>query len=407
MIRLRFGSRSASGSVVALAVIPMYLVAGSGCSQAPAEEPVAAAVAGDALPGLTPAEQARFDTGLALFGRVYAPEEGLGPLFNENQCSACHTFPASGGTGEQFAFRSARFEPPDRCDLLPAEGGENVQTRATPALQARGIRRRPTPMNANASGRVTVPFLFGLGLVEAVPEETLLALADPEDRDRDGISGRPGRDATGRLARFGRKAEHATIRSFVEGALLLEMGLTSPRRPEESLLDGQPFGPDVDPAADPEVDSATVGLLTDFVRFLAPLPRLVPEDATTRDLIARGERLFAQLGCTGCHVPALRTGRSDVAALDRKSVRLYSDFLLHDLGPELAGACGIGAMPTEYRTEPLSGLGRRRVYLHDGRTRDLFAAIRLHGGEASRARAAFDALDRIAQEAVIRFLRSL
>jgi CxxC motif-containing protein (DUF1111 family) len=390
---------------VAASVLLSIVAAGPGCSAVPASD--AAVEIGDPLPGLDAAQRSRFEAGRALFGRVFRPEDGLGPLFNENQCSACHTDPASGGTGEQAASRATRFEPPDRCDLLPLEGGENVQANATPALRAHAITRRPMPAAATETDRFIVPFLFGLGLAEAIPEEAILALADPDDRDGDGISGRAGRDASGRFARFGRKAEHATIRSFVEGALLLEMGLTSPARPVESLLNGEPFPPGVDPAADPEVDSATVAALTDFVRFLAPPPRRIPDDAETQTLIRGGERLFETIGCAACHVPAMRTARSDVPALDRRTVRLYSDLLLHDMGQERAGACGIGASPTEYRTEPLAGLGHRRVFLHDGRTRDLFEALRLHGGESAAARDAFERLDRVTQETLIRFLRSL
>jgi CxxC motif-containing protein (DUF1111 family) len=362
---------------------------------------------GDPLPDLTSEERVRFDAGLALFGRVFTPADGLGPLFNENQCSACHTFPASGGTGEQFATRMTRFTPPDRCDLLPLEGGENVQTNATPLLRAHGVTRRPPPKNATETDRMTVPFLFGLGLIEAIPESTLMGRADPDDRNGDGISGRAGRDVEGRFARFGRKAEHASIRSFSEGALLLEMGLTSPGRPEESLIDGQPFAAQVDPAPDPEVDSVVVNRLVDFVRFLAPSVQRAAVDAREAELLRRGERLFGEIGCAACHVPELRTGRSDVRALDRKPIRLFSDLLLHDLGPERAGGCGIGAMPGEYRTEPLMGLRHRRVFMHDGRIRDLFGAIRAHGGEATGARSAFEGLDRVTQESVIQFLRSL
>ena len=396
--------RCSSIAVVPRALLPLIVVCGSACSAA---QPPAPVEIGEPVAGLTAAERARFDAGLALFGRVFTPEDGLGPLFNENQCSACHTFPASGGTGEQFAVRMTRFDPPDRCDMLPLEGGENVQSNATPLLRARGVTRRPPPKNATETDRMTVPFLFGLGLIELIPESTLLGRADPDDRDRDGISGRAGRDAAGAFARFGRKAEHATIRSFTEGALLLEMGLTSPGRPEEALLDGQPFNAEVDPVQDPEVDSVVVNRLVDFIRFLAPPVQRPARNATEAALLRRGERLFDEIGCTACHVPELRTGASDVRALDRKPIRLYSDLLLHDMGAEREGACGIGASPGEYRTEPLMGLRFRRIYLHDGRTRDLFGVIRQHGGEGSAARAGFENLDRVAQEAVIQFLRSL
>ncbi|MGH7503681.1 MAG: di-heme oxidoredictase family protein [Longimicrobiales bacterium] len=362
---------------------------------------------GDPLPGLSADERARFDAGLALFDRIYTAEEGLGPFFNENQCSACHTDPVSGGSGEQSAIRATRFIAPDRCELLAADEGENLQTNATDALRAHGITARPSPHGATERALTFVPFLFGLGLAEAVPDETLLALADPGDENDDGISGRVGFDRAGRVARFGRKAEHATIADFTAGALLLEMGLTSPVHPVEPGVSGAPLPADADPASDPEVDAETLARLADFVRFLAPLPRRLPEDAALRPNMERGEALFASVGCTGCHVPALETGPNEVAALDRKPATLYSDFLLHDMGPGLAGACGVAASPTEYRTEPLTGVGYRRRLLHDGRTRRLIDAIRAHGGEAMRAKAAFDALGRVEQERILEFLRTL
>ncbi len=401
----RPGRRTHDPRSLALALVLACL---AGCEPGPApaaqsSPPVPAP--GAPLPGLTAAELARFEEGLALFDKVFTPEEGLGPFFNENQCSACHTDPASGGNGEQFALRMTRFEAPDRCDLLPAAGGENVQTNATPALAATGVARRPEPAAATERGLFFVPFLFGLGLVEAIPARAIELRADPDDRDGDGVSGRVGRDAAGGLARFGRKAEHPTIDSFVAGALLLEMGITSPVHPTETLLDGRPWSAEIDPVADPEMNAAGLARLGDFVRFLAPLAqRVLPE---TRADVERGEQLFERVGCPACHTPEFVTGPSPVAALDRKPVRLYSDLLLHDMGPELAGACGIAASPAEYRTEPLMGVGYRRQYLHDGRALDLIEAILMHGGEAVRARDAFAALDRVSQERLVQFLRSL
>jgi CxxC motif-containing protein (DUF1111 family) len=245
-----------------------------------------------------------------------------------------------------------------------------------------------------------VPFLFGLGLVEAVPDEVLIANAE-----RSG--GRPGRDRDGRLARFGRKAEHATLESFIAGALRHEMGLTTPVHPSELPLDGRPLPPELDPAPDPEIDAATLARFVDFVRFLAPLPRLVPTDPTDRDWVDRGERIFHGIGCAECHVPHLETGRNRSAALDRKRVYLYSDLLLHDMGPERAGACGIAASPSELRTEPLMGLGHRRMLLHDMSATSIPEAIEAHGGRAANARAGFRALGDLEREFLIRFLRTL
>ncbi len=255
--------------------------------------------------------------------------------------------------------------------------------------------------------RFNIPFIFGLGLIEAIPEARILARADPDDRDGDGISGRAGYDARGRLARFGRKAERATLRDFVELAAHLEMGLTTAAHPHEGTIAGAPFPPGADPAAEPELDDAAVALLTDFVRYLGPPPRRPGATADDRRMIERGEELFHAIGCTACHVPSMTTGRHPVAALDRKRIYLYSDLLLHDMGPELANICAPGAGPTELRTEPLMGLGRRGVYLHDSRTNDLHEAILLHGGEAAPARARFRALGELQQHYLVRFLQSL
>lgn len=361
---------------------------------------------GEPLPGLNHEQLARFRGGHALFDRVFTPGEGLGPMFNENQCSACHTDPASGGGGGEPVSRATRFVPPDSCDRLSSVGGENVRTQATPLMRAHGIEREEFPSEATERGRFTPPFLFGLGLVEAIPERTILARADPEDADGDGISGRAGRTADGRLGRLGRKAETATLLDFTDTALRQELGLTTPITPVESGLSGGSLPAGTDPVPEPEVDATAVALLVDFVRFLAPLGR-VDRGAAHRDSVRRGERLFESLGCVGCHVPTMTTGPSPIRALDRKRIHLYSDLLLHDMGSGLADVCGIGATPAEVRTEMLMGLRYREAYHHDGRSTELPAAILRHGGEAQAARDAFAALGPVSRLYLLTFLRSL
>jgi len=358
---------------------------------------------GSPLPGLTRAELGRFRLGEALFNRVYTPADGLGPLFNENQCSACHTSPVSGGTGEQLVVKMTRLAPAERCDVLSAEGGENVRSQATPLLAARGIRRQPPAPHATARMRLDTPFLFGVGAVDAIPERELTRLAEEEPYE---ARGHPGRTAAGRPGRFGRKADVATLRDFVESALRFEMGLTTPARPVEAPA-GFAFPPGTNPHPGPDVDARTVALLTDYVRFLAPLPRALPADPAGRARAEAGEIVFGRIGCEECHTPALRTGPSDVPALDRKVVRLYSDLLLHDMGPALAGTCAPGATPREYRTEPLMGLRYRRRFLHDGRALGVRDAIELHGGQAAATAAAFRALPLDRQLALLTFLDTL
>ncbi len=390
----------------ALAPLPaLALVATlAGCGVAGGREATRPGVPpGSPLPGLRPAELARFRAGEALFNHVFTPAEGLGPLFNENQCSACHTSPASGGTGEQLVVKMTRFTPPDRCDVLSGEGGENVRSQATPLLIARGITRQPPARDATESVRLDTPFLFGIGAVAAIPELELRRTAEEEPHD---AQGHLGRTADGRTGRFGRKADVATLREFVESALRFELGLTSPRQPTEASA-GLALPPGTNPHPAPDVDQRTVERLTDYVRFLAPLPQALPTEPAARQQAEAGESLFRRIGCEECHTAALRTGRSDVPALDRKVVRLYSDLLLHDLGPALAGTCAPGATPQEYRTELLMGLRYRRRFLHDGRAYTVRDAIEAHGGQAAATAEAFRRLPLEEQLAVLKFLDTL
>lgn len=355
---------------------------------------------GSPLPGLSPAELARFREGAALFHQPFTPEQGLGPLFNQDRCSSCHDLPVLGGTGVETARKATRWIPPSTCDLLEAQGGDNFQLRATAALAAAGIERETRPPAATAEVMLSPPALFGLGRMDAISVEAILAGEDPEDRDGDGVSGRAGRTPDGRVGRFGQKADVATLAEFVDIAIRTEMGLTTPDHPAEESVNGQPLPHGTDPAGDPEVDSRTLTLLVDFVRLLAVPPPLRPSTASGRDSVREGERVFGELGCTGCHVPALRGARGE-------PVRLYSDLLLHDLGPGLADICGAGASPSEWRTARLAGLRFRVALLHDGRAQRLEDAIMMHGGEATTARDAFARLRPSQRAALLAFLASL
>lgn len=382
-------------------VIAAWSLGCSACADAVGGEP------GAPLPLLSASDSARFVAGMTLFNKVFLPEEGLGPAFNENQCSACHTVPAIGGTtGFERVVKASRYHGPGACDLLSDEGGENVRTKTTPRLRAHGVTAESIPAGATEIGRFLPPFLFGLGLIEAISEEAITALADPDDRNGDGISGRAARGPDGRLTRFGRKADHATIEEFTRGALRLEMGLTT-RSSDRDLVNGGAAPAGVDPVAEPEVDATTVGLLTDFVRFLAPPRAAAPRSRAFADTLRQGRRLFNQVGCTGCHTPAMRSGSHGNEALRHKTVALYSDLLLHDMGPGLANVCAYDAAPQELRTTPLMGLQHRSFFLHDGRAMDLREAVLAHGGEARAARDAFGRLGWLRQEYLVIFLRSL
>lgn len=361
---------------------------------------------GDPLPGLSQEQAARFAQGRAMFEHEFTPREGLGPLFNQARCSSCHDVPVLGGSGTELVRKATRYVD-GRCDLLEAEGGDNLQQRTTEALRAHGFVREDPPPDATHVTDMTAPALFGLGLAEAIPDETLAALADPDDEDGDGISGRMGRTLDGRPARFGQKADAATVREFVAGALLQEMGLTTSMHDAELNMDGSTLPLELDSVPDPEVPDAALDLITDFVRFLVPPAPLPPDDAADSAQVERGRTLFTDIGCTGCHTPILDTGPQPDSVFAKRTVALYSDFLLHDMGSENADVCGPGAGPSEVRTARLAGLRLRPVLLHHGRAGNLRQVLDSHGGEAAASRQSFRDLSPLDRAALLRFLETL
>jgi len=356
---------------------------------------------GDPLRGLTAAELDRFRRGQEVFERVFTPETGLGPLFNADACGECHETPVIGGVGDEIELHATAFHD-GFCDPLADSGGPVFQQKATPALQAAlGIDHEPVPAGAHRANRST-PALFGFGLLDAVPDRDILLRADPDDKNHDGISGRPNRNFDGRLGRFGRKALVPTLREFNTGAFTIEIGITSPALPTEETIGGTPVPPSADPAPDPEITEEDVNLADDFVRFLAP-PLPLPLDLEGE----RGKIIFGTIGCVACHAPSLATGDNKVRALRYKQVYAYTDLLLHDMGPERADMCLGLAEPAEFRTEPLMGLRLREKFMHDGAAATIEAAIELHAGEATGARERFRKLSARERAAVLKFLGSL
>jgi CxxC motif-containing protein (DUF1111 family) len=392
------------------AVSLVVCVVSCGSPREPASEPetVYGTVLGAPLQGLSAAELARFEAGKAAFSHVFTPEEGLGPVYNESSCNACHSHPGIGGTGgEEYDIHATRTAPDGSCDLLDAQGGENVRNRVTPAAAAAGLAAEHTPVEATERGLFTAPAMWGRGLVEAIPDEAIEAREDPDGADGDGITGRVGRDASGRVGRFRRKADVADLADIAEGGVLVELGLTTPKHPSETVFSSASIPAGADPAPDPELDQRTIDAIADFIRFLAPPPRNMPTDPAERTQVAVGERLFTEVGCAKCHVPSMVTGPNPVKALDHKRVFLHSDLLLHDMGRELADVCSPAAAPSEFRTEILMGLSYRTVYMHDGRAPTLWEAIALHGGESARSRDAFDALPELERHALVAYLGTL
>ena len=365
---------------------------------------------GNALRLLTTAQRRQFEVGRAMFQTEFTPETGLGPLFNAVSCASCHEQPVVGGGGsieeggEDVELHATAFHGgTTQCDDLAAVGGQVIQKQLTPAFSAyTGLTAEPIPAAATDSGHRTTPDLFGFGLLDAVPDAEILARADPLDRNGDGISGRPNRTADGRLGRFGRKAQAATLREFNADAFVMEMGVTNPLNQTEQTIGGLPLPPGIDPLPEPEVSLAQLDAVDAFVRFLAPPPR-----ALLGLLGARGAFVFSRIGCASCHRPVLVTGANPVRALRFKAVPAFTDLLLHDMGPDLADICLGQAQPAEFRTEPLMGLRFATTFLHDGRAATISQAIDLHGGEGLAARNRFVRLTAFERAALLKFLGSL
>ena len=368
------------------------------------------AALGNALRLLTTAQRRQFEVGRAMFQTEFTPETGLGPLFNAVSCASCHEQPVVGGGGsieeggEDVELHATAFHGgTTQCDDLGAVGGQVIQKQLTPAFSAyTGLTAEPIPAAATDSGHRTTPDLFGFGLLDAVPDAEILARADPLDRNGDGISGRPNRTADGRLGRFGRKAQAATLREFNADAFVMEMGVTNPLNQTEQTIGGLPLPPGIDPLPEPEVSLAQLDAVDAFVRFLAPPPR-----ALLGLLGARGAFVFSRIGCASCHTPVLVTGPNPVRALRFKAVPAFTDLLLHDMGPDLADICLGQAQPAEFRTEPLMGLRFATTFLHDGRAATISQAIDLHGGEGLAARNRFVRLTTFERAALLKFLGSL
>ena len=356
---------------------------------------------GDPVRGLTKDQRASFDRGAVVFDSAFTPETGLGPLFNADACGECHEDPVRGAVGDEIELHASAFHPP-LCDPLAAGGGFVFQLQSTPALKAAlGIDSEPVPPNAARALRTT-PVVFGRGLLDLVPDSVLLSYADPDDRNGDGISGRPNHFVDGRPGRFGRKAFVPRLDEFNDGAFSAEMGITSPSVLTEETVGGKPIPAGVDPVPEPEIDQEALNRTNDFVRLLgAPTPLKASKDAK------RGRKVFADIGCAGCHIPTLRTGDSPIAALKHKEVAGYTDLLLHDMGPELADMCLGEATPSEFRTEPLMGVRLKPNFLHDGRDTTLEQAIQSHGGEGAGARDRFLGLAPVERVALIAFLKTL
>lgn len=360
--------------------------------------------------------------------------DGLGPLFNSHSCEGCHR---NGGRGKSLLDDPHSLATVVRISVGDDDGrprphpryGHQFQTQATYAggaeasismqpVAAGASLRKPllrveTPRAAERqtdwllSARVAPP-LIGLGLLESIAEDRLLANADAEDRDGDGISGRPHwrPSASGpRLGRFGWKALHASVAAQTGAAFRDDIGITNPLFPSSvcSALQAdcrqQPDGNDAEEGV--EIPAKLFDLVVHFVAHIPP-----PKAGPLTDAVRQGRRIFKQIGCGACHVPSHDT--------DAGRIWPYTDLLLHDLGEELADHRPEGdATGREWRTPPLWGLGTmakvagHRTLLHDGRARNADEAIRWHGGEAIEARRQYRSLTAEQRKELLAFLNAI
>lgn len=376
---------------------------------------------------------------------------GLGPIYNNVSCINCHSRDGRGrppDIDEGLVSLLFRLSLPKAEDLATGkpptpvpgfgtqlnnraiveanpEGNVKIEYTEQTLTTADGTRvhlRYPNytltetyqslPEEVEVSPRVA-PAVFGLGLLEAISEETILAYADEADVDGDGISGKPNYvwDVVAQrytLGRFGWKANQPTLLQQVAAAYNDDMGITTSLFSVENSA-GQPQL--TKHSATPEVSDEILEVVTFYVQTLAVPARRNVDDPQVK----QGEQLFAKAQCASCHVPTLRTGvLAGVPSVSNQTIHPYTDLLLHDMGPDLAdNRPDFYASGREWRTPPLWGIGLvRRVnghtnFLHDGRARDLMEAILWHGGEADASRQAVEQMSKVERDALIAFLESL
>ncbi len=408
---------------------------------------------GQSFNGLAELKEKLHDFGDAAFGATFNSDNtqlnhGLGPIFNNQSCVFCHVADGRGkspNAGEALSSLLIRISVPGQG----ANGGPNPVPGFGGQLQQRGIfgvlaeagvdvsytettyqfadgesyalRKplftivnpyMPMPSGVMISARMATP-VFGLGLLEAIDEGSILSKADENDSDGDGISGKPnyGYDViskTVKLGRFGWKAAQPSIIQQSAGAYVEDMGITSFIFPTESSYGQLQYDNKND---DTELGDSTLYAVAYYIKTLSVPGRRNADDAVVKS----GKQLFISTGCAKCHIPTQKTGVDVVfSEVSNQIIYPYTDLLLHDMGTELAdNRPDFKATGNEWRTSPLWGIGLTTIvnghnnFLHDGRARNFIEAIMWHGGEANNAKNAFGNLSKQNRDAVIKFLNSL
>lgn len=406
---------------------------------------------GDPVPGMSALDRFVHSVGDGIFSQVFvsapAPHfPGVGPVYNNVSCISCHHNDGKGtptlgmvesslltrisipgiaedggpipapGFGLQLQDKSLTGKPEVKISMQYTEipfvfpDGEKATLRKPTYTLSDPYT--PLPTGYMISVRLAPP-IFGLGLLEAIPESTILSFADPDDVNKDGIKGvanyvyNPETKKT-ELGRFGLKANTPSVRIQVAGAFQQDMGITNSIFPKESSY-GQPQYDGL--SDDPEITDSVLNATVFYARTLAVPARRTVNDSTCR----QGERIFRQISCGSCHQPDIRTGVDvRLPMLSNQLIHPYTDLLLHDMGEDLAdGRPDYKATGRQWRTMPLWGIGLFSktngipYYLHDGRARTMTEAILWHGGEAEKSKEAFVKLPRSERRALVKFLESL
>lgn len=360
------------------------------------------------MDGLTATELAQFLKGDIAFSEVFTAETGLGPTFVTNSCVSCH---AGDGKGHPFTTLTRFGQTDSTGNRFLHLGGPQLQNRALP-----GFLPEQIPNGATFS-KLTPPAVTGLGFLAFVTDDDILAMADPDDTDGDGISGVPNwinipsyvapyPDAVSKngryIGRFGKKAAVYSLLQQTVEAYNQDIGITSVFDPID-VYSGLEI--------DPEISAQTIH---DVVFYLHTLKAPIPRNQNDPEVI-QGKNIFNQINCASCHVPVLKTGYSPIEALSFKEFYPYTDLLLHDMGSELDDGYTEGnAITSEWRTPPLWGLGLspdaqggQYFLMHDGRANSIEEAILLHGGEGTASRERYQNLSQTEKDALIKFLESL
>ena len=395
--------------VVVICLIAALIAGAVACEKILPQAPPDDELLDGPVEGLTYEENRRFLAGDVAFNdEIFTSQTGLGSIFVATSCGSCH---AGDGKGHPFTTLTRFGQVDSTGNQFLNLGGPQLQNRALP-----GYTPELIPAGATFS-KFTPPANTGLGFLELVSDADILAMADPNDANGDGISGVPNYEylpsfitafpnaipRNGKyIHRFGKKAAAYNLLHQTANAYNQDIGITSTFQPKD-VYSGLNI--------DPEVSDLTIHNVVFYLQTLkAPIQRNQNDTE-----VMQGKNLFVQSGCESCHKQTLKTGFSTVAALSNKTFHPYTDLLLHDMGAGLDDGYTEGSAKTfEWRTPPLWGLGLspnsqggQYFLLHDGRAKSIEEAIQFHGGEAQQSKERFQQLSVQDKNNLIKFLKSL